>query len=101
MAKKVDKNQALIVRDLRKLGATVRSTADLGKGAPDIMVCWGRQPGRNYLFEIKDPMQPPSKRKLTPAEVEWHKEWRAGGGQVDVILTTEDALRVMRNGALK
>jgi hypothetical protein len=32
--------------------------------------------GRNYLIEIKDGSKPPSKRKLTSDEQEWHDTWR-------------------------
>ena len=88
-AAKVDDNQAKIVGGLRGLGATVRSTAALGEGFPDIIV--GLR-GRNWLLEIKDGSKPPSARKLTEHEVLFAKEWR---GQVDVVENLDDALRVM------
>jgi hypothetical protein len=94
MAKKVDKNQPLIVRDLRKAGAMVQSLAEIGQGVPDLLVGWQ---GKNFLFEVKDPMQPPSRQRLTPHEQTWHALWQTGG-QVHVIRTTEDALKIMRNG---
>ena len=50
MAKKIDANQPLIVQCLRDCGATVVSTATVGKGFPDLIVGYG---GRNFLFEIK------------------------------------------------
>lgn len=56
---------------------------------PDIVV--GKS-GRNYLFEVKDPAQVPSKRKLTVLEQEFFDVWR---GQVHKIESAEDALRVM------
>ena len=90
--KKVDRNHSLIVRDLRRVGAIVQSTAELGKGMPDILVAWK---GRNFLFEIKDPMQPASKQRLTPHEKEFHQIWKTAG-QVDVIRTTEEALEIMK-----
>lgn len=89
MAKRVDANQSTIVKELRELGATVQSLADLGKGVPDILVGFR---GRNFLFEIKDWKQPPSKRRLTPDEKQWHLAW---GGNVTTIETTNDALRAM------
>jgi len=79
-----------MVADLRKIGATVKSTASLGDGFGDIVVGYR---GFNYIFEIKDPDKVPSKRKLTPDEVWFHAEWR---GQIDIILTLKDALDIMQ-----
>lgn len=81
---KVDTNQPEIVRQLRKCGVSVRSTANLGSGFPDIVCGNG---GENYLFEIKQPG-----KKLTSMEEDFHEGWR---GQVDVIECYRDALKVM------
>lgn len=86
---KVDSNQPEIVADLRKIGASVHSTAMVGNGFPDIVVGMF---GQNWLFEIKDPEKPPSARKLTEKEKDFHDLWM---GQVHEIMTTEDALRIM------
>ena len=86
---KVDSNQPEIVADLRKIGASVHSTAMVGNGLPDIVVGMF---GKNWLFEIKDPAKPPSARKLTPKEKDFHALWQ---GDVSVIHTTEDALAIM------
>jgi hypothetical protein len=88
-AKRVDANQSLIVRELRAVGATVQSLADLGKGAPDLLVGWR---GKNWLIEIKDWKQPPSKRRLTPDEKKWHQTWN---GQVNVVETFDEALKII------
>ncbi len=90
-AKRVDVNQPEIVAALRAVpGVVVFHTHEVGKGFPDIVVSWhGRQ---NYLFEIKDPNKPPSKRKLTEAEQKFHDTWP---GQVDVIETAEEVLLIM------
>ena len=88
-ASRVDDNQAQIVAELRQCGVTVQHLHIVGQGCPDIMCGWM---GRNYTFEIKDHDKAPSRRRLTEDEEDWHKEW---GGQVDVILATEDALKVM------
>jgi len=93
MSKKVDANHKAIVKGLRDAGATVQSLAALGKGAPDVLVGFRRL---NYTLEIKNPLMPPSKRKLTEAEEEWHDEWR---GQVTVVETLEQALSAI--GAVK
>jgi hypothetical protein len=93
MSKRVDANHSEIVRGLREIGATVQSLAALGKGAPDLL-CGHR--GRNYLFEIKNPLQPPSKRKLTDAEKDWHERWR---GSVHTILNFSEALEIITSRA--
>jgi len=84
--KRVDDNHKRIVEGLRAVGATVQSMAALGKGAPDIAVGYRKV---NTFLEIKNPLMPPSKRKLTAAEEEWHDEWK---GQVAVVETLDEAL---------
>lgn len=91
MGKKVDSNHSEIVRGLRELGATVQSLAALGRGAPDLLVGTRR---RNYLFEVKNPEMPPSKRKLTDDEADWHGMWR---GQVNVIHSLSEAIEVINS----
>lgn len=83
---RVDSNQSRIVKELRQAGCSVAMTSDLGCGFPDILV--GLK-GVNVLAEIKDPNQPPSKRRLTADEKDFHDSWR---GQVCVIETAEDLL---------
>ena len=85
-AARVDGNQAAIVGGLRACGASVQSLAPIGAGCADLLV--GHR-GRNWLMELKDPSKPPSARKLTPAQVEWHRTWC---GQVAVVETVEQAL---------
>ena len=93
-AARVDDNQAEIVAALRAAGCSVTSLASIGKGCPDIVV--GRA-GMNYLMEIKDGNKPPSKRSLTPEEKKWHELWK---GQVAVVESVEDALRVVSGHAV-
>ena len=88
-AARVDDNQAELVKQLRKAGATVQHLHTQGRGCPDLLVGWR---GLNLLFEVKDPNKPPSARLLTDDEREWHAKWR---GQVHVIETAEEALEVM------
>ena len=45
--------------------------------------------GGNHLIEVKDGNKPPSKRKLTDDEAEWHSLWR---GRVVVINSVEEAV---------
>ena len=89
---RVDANQKEIVTELRKRGFSVLHTHQL-KGCFDILVGVG---GRNFAFEIKDPSKPKSARKLTDGEQLFFDQWQ---GQVNVALTVEDVLRVVRNSA--
>jgi hypothetical protein len=84
---KVDANQGDIVRELRRAGCSVVSLAAVGKGVPDLLV--GVR-GRNYLLEVKDGAKPPSARRLTPDQRQWHLLW---AGQVLTVTSAEDALR--------
>jgi hypothetical protein len=84
---RIDRNQVSVIRELRKAGCTVTVSSYLGDGFPDAVVGLG---GVNYLIEIKDPDQPPSKRKLTADEKDFHASWN---GQVCVIETADDFLR--------
>jgi hypothetical protein len=86
---RTDANQALLVALMRERGLTVQSLAMIGSGVPDLLVGWER---KNYLFEVKDPEQPPSRRRLTMDEVAFHHLWR---GQVGIVETIDDVLRVL------
>jgi hypothetical protein len=77
----VDANQAAVVAALRRVGATVQPLHAVGDGVPDLLVGFR---GQTFLIEVKDGMKPPSKRKLTPDQVDWHSAWR--GGPVAVVL---------------
>jgi hypothetical protein len=88
-AARIDANQTEIVQALRGVGATVAITSMVGGGFVDIVVGFR---GRNYLFEIKDGSKPPSKRKLTPDEQEFHDTWR---GTVFIVNSVDEALQVL------
>lgn len=88
-AAKVDANHSEIVTALRKIGATVTSTAAVGKGFPDLAVGWR---GMTLLLEIKDGSKPPSARKLTEDERDWHDMWR---GHAEVVNTVDEAIRAV------
>lgn len=84
---RIDANQPSIVKDLRQYpNITVRSVATI-KGFCDIVVGYNN---RNYLYEIKDPDKPPSARKLTPDEKDFHDSWK---GHIKIALTTEEILQ--------
>lgn len=84
VARRVDANQTSIVNAFRKAGASVQILSDVGKGCPDILVGIA---GKNYLFEIKDGSKSLSGQALTPAEKEFHKNWR---GHVQIIRWVTD-----------
>lgn len=71
-AARIDSNQVEIVQTLRALGASVAHTHTV-KGFVDVVVGYR---GRSVLVEIKDSNKPPSARKLTPMEAEFHKSWK-------------------------
>jgi hypothetical protein len=86
---RIDSNQTTITQALRRMGATVTPTHTIGNGFPDLAVGWK---GVTLLIEIKDGSKPPSKRRLTPDEQEWHDRWR---GQVAIVESVEDAVALL------
>lgn len=84
-AAKVDRNQAEIVGALRAVGASVQPLHSVGQGCPDLLVGFR---GQCFAIEVKDGLLPPSARKLTAAQVEWHGAWR---GHVAVVTSAEEA----------
>jgi hypothetical protein len=86
---RIDNNQNEIVRQLRKIpGFSVAITSALGDGFPDAVVGFRK---KNLLIEIKDPKQPPSKRKLTEEEEKFHNSWT---GEIYVVHTVDDVLKI-------
>jgi hypothetical protein len=53
-------------------------------GVPDLMVGRG---GVTYLLECKSPVG-----KLTPDQVEWHRDWQ---GQVAIVRSVQEALQAV------
>ena len=88
-AARTDANQAEIVADLRKVGCSVQPLHRVGQGCPDLLVGYGL---KNHLLEVKDCNKPPSARKLTKDQEEWHAAWR---GVVFTVKSTEEALQAM------
>ena len=89
-AARVDANQPEIVKALRTIpGCTVQPLHMVGKGCPDLLVGFM---GGNYPIELKNPDMPPSKRKLTPDEKRWHRQW---GGTVYTAETLDDCLMII------
>ena len=80
-----DANETEIVQDLRKIGCSVFYLDN----PVDLLV--GHH-GKNFLMEIKDPSNPPSRRKLSDSQQEFFLMWR---GQVHKIETFDEALTVL------
>ena len=88
-AKRTDDNHRDVVEEIRAVfpEASIFDASGAGKGFPDLVVgVWGR----NFLFEIKDPEKSESKRKLTPAQVEFHDNWQ---GQAAKVHSAAEALK--------
>jgi hypothetical protein len=83
---KTDKNQARLVRNLRKAGCNVLSLAGVGQGCPDLLV---HRAGQLYMLEVKRDDLPPSagRNRRTPHQIRFHKDW-----PVHVVCTTAEAL---------
>lgn len=90
-ARRADGNQKALVEQMRSIpGLSVVHTHTVGKGLPDLILGYK---GRNYLVEVKDPSQPPSKRKLTPDEVEFHESWT---GSIHIVEKIEDVIKIIQ-----
>ena len=69
---RVDDNQKRIVQALRSAGASVLSLASVGGGCPDLLVYHA---GKLRMYEVKNGDFSKSRRKLTPHQVQFHKDW--------------------------
>lgn len=92
---RVDRNQGDIVEALRDAGVAVAITSALGNGFVDL-VCWCPATGVLALLEVKDPQQPPSKRRLTEAEAAFARVF-----PTHVVLTEDEALEAMGIGVIE
>lgn len=76
------------------MGCSVISLASMGKGVPDLLLGITTATGRKNLFvEVKDSTQPPSKRKLTPDQVKFHREWK---GPIAVVESADELIELLR-----
>jgi hypothetical protein len=78
----VDANHAIVKGTFIACGALVTDLSRVGGGVGDFLV---QHQGKLYLVEVKDGSKPPSKRKLTPAQKEFHAIWI-----VHIITCVED-----------
>jgi len=80
---KTDDNHTDIVKAFRSVpGCLVKDTSRVGSGFPDIIVLYR---GRIILVEIKNGEKSPSRRKLTPDQVEFHALW-----PVSIAMSVDD-----------
>ena len=90
-AAKVDGNQQAIIDAFVEFGCSVRSTAAIGEGFPDLAV---GVKGHTFLVEVKDPKQAASDRKLTPKQKRFHAEWK---GRVHLVETAVQAVMLAQH----
>jgi hypothetical protein len=86
-AKKVDKNQASVVKALRDYGADVFLLHMVGGGIPDLMVCFNDQ---TILIEVKDGED----KKLTPQQITLFAGWK--GGPLHRVNSVQEAIEVLK-----
>lgn len=91
----VDANHVEIVKALRRVGATAKSLAPMGKGIPDLLVGFRNM---NFLLEVKnlEAVNKAKEPRLTDDEQDFHASW---AGQVAVVTTPDEAVRVVVEAA--
>ena len=87
-AKKVDKNQASVVKALRDNGADVHLLHMVGAGIPDLLVAYE---GHTILMEVKDGPD----KKFTPDQIKFIAGWK--GGHLYRVNSSEEALDVLKS----
>jgi len=87
-AKKVDKNQAVVVKALRDYGADVHLLHMVGAGIPDLLVAYE---GQTILMEVKDGAD----KKFTPDQIKFIAGWK--GGHLYRVNSSEEALDVLKS----
>ena len=86
---RVDRNHSEVVEAFRKLGASVLSLANLGRGIPDLLVAIG---GVTWLIEIKS-----KKGKENNLQIEWAENWRGARAVVRDTQGVETVVKLMRS----
>jgi len=87
-AKKVDKNQATVVKALRDYGADVHLLHMVGAGIPDLLVAYE---GHTILMEVKDGAD----KKFTPDQIKFIAGWK--GGHLYRVNSSKEALDVLKS----
>lgn len=91
-ARRVDGNQAEIVKAVRDAGAFVFDTHTLGKGYPDITVFYK---GSVYLVEVKREGE-----SLTDDEIKFHNHAEAHGYTIPIWHSPAEALAFLTNSLI-
>lgn len=93
--KRVDLNQAKIVKQFRSLGVKVLILSEIGKGCPDLLIAIPRVGKHAYmrLVEIKNGDLSKSAQKLTECEQKFHDEW---GECVTIINSVDGAVDIVQ-----
>jgi|APCry1669189768_1035252.scaffolds.fasta_scaffold00436_10 hypothetical protein len=86
--KKVDKNQADVVKALRDYGADVYLLHTVGGGIPDLLVLFQ---GHTILLEVKDGAD----KKLTPLQIKLFANWK--GGHLHRVNSVQEAIEVLKS----
>lgn len=84
-ARRQDGNHGTLRSRFEAIGGTWEDIVPWRSGLPDAML--GLR-GITELVEVKDPNQPPNKRKLRPEQERFRREWR--GRPVRVVETFEE-----------
>jgi len=87
-AKKVDKNQAVVVKALRDYGADVHLLHMVGAGIPDLLVAYD---GQTILMEVKDGAD----KKFTLDQIKFIAGWK--GGHLYRVNSSEEAIEVLKS----
>jgi len=90
IASKIDVTQPAIVQTFRQMGARVQVLSFVGKGFPDLLICYR---GTLALVEVKDGDKSASRRRLTPDEQAWHDEWE--GAPLYIIASVDEAAALL------
>jgi hypothetical protein len=87
-AKKVDKNQAVVVKALRDNNADVYLLHMVGKGIPDLLVAYE---GHTILIEIKDGAH----KVFTPDQIKFIAGWK--GGDLFRVNNEQEAIELLKS----
>lgn len=85
-----DGNHNAIADALREIGCSVLDLSPMGDGCPDLLI-WSGRMMRYVLVEVKNGDLPPSRRRLTPDQIEFHQTWR---GPIVVLESVSEALQL-------
>ena len=81
---RVDKNHQEILQCFRQMGCSVLSLRMVGKGCPDLLICYQMQ---LYLVEVKD-----TGGKLNTLQEDWHRKW---GSPVYVVRSNNEVVSLL------